>query len=121
MSLQAVLEREGKFDLIFLDLDDRHRPPPPPPLLLLLVILMMYSSSPPHPPTHPMPQAVLEKEGKFDVIFMDLDDPLEGGPCYQLYTSEFYTMMKQHLNPGGIFVTQVSHGLNSSSYQLIAY
>ena len=23
-----------------------------------------------------------------DVIIMDLDDPLEGGPCYQLYTVE---------------------------------
>jgi len=51
-------------------------------------------------------KAVLEKEGKFDVIIMDLDDPLEGGPCYQLYTTEFYEMLKTHLNPGGIFVTQ---------------
>jgi len=37
---------------------------------------------------------------------MDLDDPLEGGPCYQLYTSEFYNFIKSKLNPGGIFVTQ---------------
>lgn len=43
---------------------------------------------------------------KFDVIIMDLDDPLEGGPCYQLYTKEFYTMLKGKMNPGGIFVTQ---------------
>jgi len=43
---------------------------------------------------------------KFDVIIMDLDDPLEGGPCYQLYTSEFYTFLKSKLNPGGIVVTQ---------------
>jgi len=43
---------------------------------------------------------------KFDVIIMDLDDPLEGGPCYQLYTKEFYTMLKGKLNPGGIVVTQ---------------
>lgn len=43
---------------------------------------------------------------KFDVIIMDLDDPLEGGPCYQLYTSEFYTFLKSRLNPGGIVVTQ---------------
>eukprot|EP00967_Tisochrysis_lutea_P117113 scaffold189208_cov33-Tisochrysis_lutea.AAC.4 len=41
---------------------------------------------------------------------MDLDDPLEGGPCYQLYTTEFYEMLKTHLNPGGIFVTQVMCG-----------
>merc|ERR1719240_1060384 len=32
---------------------------------------------------------------KFDVIIMDLDDPLEGGPCYQLYTTEFYDTIKQ--------------------------
>lgn len=43
---------------------------------------------------------------KFDVIIMDLDDPLEGGPCYQLYTKEFYTTIKSKLNPGGIMVTQ---------------
>lgn len=42
----------------------------------------------------------------FDVIIMDLDDPLEGGPCYQLYTKEFYTMVKSKLTPNGIFVTQ---------------
>lgn len=43
---------------------------------------------------------------KFDVIIMDLDDPLEGGPCYQLYTKEFYTTIKSKLTPGGIMVTQ---------------
>jgi len=43
---------------------------------------------------------------KFDVIIMDLDDPLEGGPCYQLYTKEFYEMCKSKLTPGGILVTQ---------------
>lgn len=45
-------------------------------------------------------KAVLEKSGRFDVIIMDLDDPLEGGPCYQLYTTEFYQMIKAKLNPG---------------------
>jgi len=43
---------------------------------------------------------------KFDIIIMDLDDPLEGGPCYQLYTTEFYETIKSKLNPGGILVTQ---------------
>lgn len=52
-------------------------------------------------------KAVLEKsETGFDIIIMDLDDPLEGGPCYQLYTVEFYQMCKRKLNPGGVFVTQ---------------
>ena len=45
---------------------------------------------------------------KYDVIIMDLDDPLEGGPCYWLYCQEFYEMCKSKLNPGGILVTQAS-------------
>lgn len=45
---------------------------------------------------------------KFDVIIMDLDDPLEGGPCYWLYCQEFYEMCKTKLNPGGVLVTQSS-------------
>ncbi|KAJ9523274.1 hypothetical protein QJQ45_024064 [Haematococcus lacustris] len=68
--------------------------------------------------------------GTFDVIIGDLADPLEGGPCYQLYTQlhgdlellwimkrqrlcnamvvqEFYeTVVRRKLAPGGIFVTQ---------------
>jgi len=52
-------------------------------------------------------KAVLEQSTTgFDVIIMDLDDPLEDGPCYQLYTVEFYQMCKRKLNPGGVFVTQ---------------
>merc|ERR1712217_843041 len=52
-------------------------------------------------------KAWLERcELRFDVIIMDLDDPLEGGPCYQLYTDEFYTFLKSRLNPGGVLVTQ---------------
>eukprot|EP00884_Botryococcus_braunii_P018476 jgi/Botrbrau1/5311/Bobra.0391s0023.1 len=43
----------------------------------------------------------------FDVIIADLADPLEDGPCYQLYTQEFYeNVVKRALRPGGIFVTQ---------------
>lgn len=45
--------------------------------------------------------------GCFDVIIGDLADPLEGGPCYQLYTQEFYSnVVLPKLNPGGIFITQ---------------
>lgn len=39
--------------------------------------------------------------GKFDVIIGDLADPLDGGPCYQLYTQEFYkNVVLPKLNPG---------------------
>lgn len=53
-------------------------------------------------------RAELEKSTeKFDVIVGDLADPMEGGPCYQLYTKSFYqNVLKPKLHDGGIFVTQ---------------
>ena len=43
------------------------------------------------------------------MIIGDLADPIEGGPCYKLYTKSFYEhSVKPKLNRGGIFVTQVS-------------
>ncbi|XP_022738768.1 thermospermine synthase ACAULIS5-like isoform X1 [Durio zibethinus] len=43
----------------------------------------------------------------YDVIIGDLADPIEGGPCYKLYTKSFYEFtVKPRLNHGGIFVTQ---------------
>ncbi|KAJ9556898.1 hypothetical protein OSB04_011512 [Centaurea solstitialis] len=48
-----------------------------------------------------------ERKEKFDIIVGDLADPVEGGPCYQLYTKSFYQqILKPKLNPDGIFVTQ---------------
>lgn len=47
------------------------------------------------------------REEGSDVIIGDLADPIEGGPCYKLYTKSFYEFtVKPRLNPGGIFVTQ---------------
>ena len=42
----------------------------------------------------------------FDVMVMDLVDPLEAGTAYLLYTEEYYRIAKSRLNPGGILVTQ---------------
>uniref|UniRef100_A0A6N2L4D0 thermospermine synthase n=1 Tax=Salix viminalis TaxID=40686 RepID=A0A6N2L4D0_SALVM len=55
-------------------------------------------------------KAEIEKRNeKFDVIVGDLADPVEGGPCYQLYTKSFYEqILKPKLNENGIFVTQAS-------------
>lgn len=55
-------------------------------------------------------RAELERRNeKFDIIVGDLADPVEGGPCYQLYTKSFYErILKPKLNVNGIFVTQVS-------------
>ena len=42
----------------------------------------------------------------FDVIILDLVDPLEEGTAYLLYTDEFYRIARARLNPGGVLVTQ---------------
>ena len=51
--------------------------------------------------------AYLEKrETPFDVIIIDVPDPLEGGPAYLLYTVEFYELVRARLAPGGLMVAQ---------------
>lgn len=53
-------------------------------------------------------RAELQKEQEgYDVILGDLADPVDGGPCYKLYTKSFYEdILKPRLKPGGILVTQ---------------
>ena len=52
-------------------------------------------------------RAYLENSGRqFDVMVMDLVDPMEGGPAYLLYTEEYYRIVKSRMKPGGILVTQ---------------
>lgn len=47
------------------------------------------------------------EDGSLDVIIGDLADPVVGGPCYQLYTLDFYeNVVKKKLAPGGVFITQ---------------
>jgi len=58
-----------------------------------------------------------EVRDKFDVVIIDLTDPLEGGPSYLLYTIEFYRLVKDHLRPQGIMVTQAT----STAYSLRTY
>ena len=43
---------------------------------------------------------------KFDVVIMDISDPIEAGPGIMLYTQEFYQHVKTLLNDNGVFVTQ---------------
>ena len=47
---------------------------------------------------------------KYDVIILDLVDPLEEGTAYTLYTREFYQTALGRLNPGGALVTQSGPG-----------
>lgn len=42
----------------------------------------------------------------FDVIILDLVDPLEAGVAYKLYTQEFYGIVKSKLESSGVMVTQ---------------
>ncbi len=49
---------------------------------------------------------VEESPRKFDVIIIDLPDPLEVGPAQLLYTREFYSAVRQRLAPGGIISVQ---------------
>ena len=51
--------------------------------------------------------AYLERsDERFDVIVVDVPDPLEAGPAYLLFTQEFYELAKSRLNADGIIVTQ---------------
>jgi len=47
---------------------------------------------------------------KYDVVIMDLPDPIEEGPAFLLYTQKFYEMLKTKLNAGGLLVTQSGPG-----------
>lgn len=43
---------------------------------------------------------------KFDVIIIDLPDPIEEGPAYLLYTREFYQLVQDRLTSNGIISVQ---------------
>ena len=43
---------------------------------------------------------------RFDVVIIDVPDPLEEGPAYLLFTQEFYQLVRDRLNPGGLVVAQ---------------
>lgn len=52
----------------------------------------------------------------YDVVIMDVPDPLEHGPAYQLYTQEFYTLLKSRLTNNGVAVIQAGFA-GPTSYQ----
>jgi len=43
---------------------------------------------------------------KFDIIIIDLSEPLEEGPAYLLYTQEFYQLVQDRLTANGIMSVQ---------------
>jgi spermidine synthase len=49
----------------------------------------------------------LEKsQDKYDVMIIDLPDPIEEGPAYLLFTQEFYKIALEHMTAGGIMSVQ---------------
>jgi len=47
-----------------------------------------------------------EYKEAFDIIIIDLTEPIEEGPAYLLYTREFYGIVKEKLSPGGFIAVQ---------------
>jgi spermidine synthase len=43
---------------------------------------------------------------KFDVIIIDLPDPIEEGPAYRLFTREFYRIVLERLTENGLIAVQ---------------
>ncbi len=43
---------------------------------------------------------------RYDVVLIDLVEPIEAGPAYLLYTQEFYRIVASKLNPGAIVCVQ---------------
>jgi spermidine synthase len=49
----------------------------------------------------------LEQSGeKYDVIIIDLPDPIEEGPAYLLFTQEFYRIVRERLGEDGLISVQ---------------
>ena len=47
-----------------------------------------------------------DTQDRFDVVVIDVPDPLEQGPAYQLFTHEFYYIVRDRLKPSGLMVAQ---------------
>eukprot|EP00934_Nitzschia_sp_Nitz4_P002533 Nitzschia sp. Nitz4//scaffold84_size84139//58185//59207//NITZ4_005206-RA/size84139-processed-gene-0.7-mRNA-1//1//CDS//3329559057//2523//frame0 len=46
----------------------------------------------------------------FDVVIMDISDPIEAGPGIMLYTKELYEHVSTLMSPNGVFVSQAGTG-----------
>ena len=49
-----------------------------------------------------------KRRSEFDVIIVDITDPVPSGPALFLYSVEFYRLAKRALRPAGVLVTQAS-------------
>jgi spermidine synthase len=56
---------------------------------------------------HEDARGYLEKtDERFDLVVVDLVEPLEAGPACMLFTREFYTLVHDRLAPGGVMTMQ---------------
>lgn len=53
-------------------------------------------------------RSYLKEHGGFDVVIVDVTDPVASGPSYLLYTREFYELIKEGLKEDGLMVTQAT-------------
>jgi spermidine synthase len=51
-------------------------------------------------------QYLADSKEKYDVIIIDLPDPIEEGPAYRLFTREFYTIVLDRLTEEGLISVQ---------------
>jgi spermidine synthase len=51
-------------------------------------------------------QYLKKSKDKYDIIIIDLPDPIEEGPAAMLFTSEFYWICRDHLNKEGMVSVQ---------------
>ncbi len=47
-----------------------------------------------------------QRQDRFDVVIIDVNDPLEGGPSFMLFTLEFYQIIAERLKKDGILIVQ---------------
>lgn len=55
-----------------------------------------------------------ETDAIFDVIIIDISEPIEAGPAYLLYTTEFYSIVMERLSKDGLIALQA--GTTTLSY-----
>jgi len=64
--------------------------------------------------------AAMKRGEEFDIVILDLVDPIEAGPAVRLYTVEFYSLVKGVLSDRGAMVTQAtSPALTPRVYSVI--
>ena len=54
-----------------------------------------------------------ETTKKFDIIIIDITEPLEGGPAYLLFTQEFYQIVQNRLTQDGVLIVQSGSAANN--------